>query len=123
MRLSPSVLAIAALLTGSAGSAAPSGRPGLGPSAVTARRFEAADLVRPHARLLRGRSGESLTGATAAGVEDVARAFVAAEIGPPGDLALVRVVEGAGGVRFVTLEQRFDDVPVVLGRVTVAVAT
>jgi extracellular elastinolytic metalloproteinase len=85
-------------------------------------RLDARGDAAPRPQLLRGSAGERLTPPSDEPAEIVARAFVAARIGPPGDLVHAGTVTGGGGVRFVTFEQGFGGRPVALGRLTVAVA-
>ena len=72
-------------------------------------------------RLLQGRlPGVPLTGPSSDEPSAIARSFVAERLAPPGELALLEDHAGGGGVRFVTLEQRFEGLPVAGGRITVA---
>lgn len=94
-------------------------------SAPAAARAGSPDLLLPPGpappRLIHAPGGGRLAPPAEGSPEEIARSTADRWLRPAGEMALVRVVEGGGGVRFVQMEQRFDGVPVLGGRVTVAV--
>lgn len=88
----------------------------------TFQAFDARGPGAPRARLLQGRFGAPLRQPAAGVPEALARRFLDEEVRPAGELVHLGTVEAGGGVRFVGFEQRFSGLPVLLGRMDVAVA-
>lgn len=89
---------------------------------LLSRGFDARGAKAPRMAMILGRGGAALTEASKESAETMARRFVLERLHAPGEWSLAATAEGGGGVRFVTLQQRFAGVEVMLGRVGVAVA-
>jgi len=114
--LTRAVLTILVLLIATSALAAPVGRVD-GPAR---ERFDLRGAEAPRTRLLLAPGGAPLTPAAEGEPVALARTFLTSRLAPAGEMALLGTSPGAGGVLFVTFEQRFDGVPVALGQVTVA---
>lgn len=92
------------------------------PDGPVRERFDARGEAAPRTQLLFAPAGAPLTDpAPELAPERLARSFVEERLAPAGEMVLLGSSEGGGGVTFVALEQRFDGLPVALGRVEVAV--